>query len=372
LKDVFAVQEDVARAIAASLQVPLGLKNGENLIRNRTISPEAYQQYLRARALIQSRGFGNSVAAAIDILQQIVVREPDYAPAWALLAQAYSLAAINNPATPSISVQQLHRATDENSARAEKAARQAIELDPRNAEPYIALARIHYMQGRLLEMDEADAKALSLDPLNSELLHAYSHALALVGRFDDAIAMRRQISEIDPLVPIFNAITARMLWSVGENQKALAAAEALPSGYSGRGLTLAIVYAGMGRYKDAADAAATTPREAYPPNVVDAAVRLLRGAPGRAPRENFPELGVFSFAFAYAGDLERTLAQHEFLTAGNSDGERHEIWQPALRPLRNTPRFKALVRKMGLIEYWNARGWPNFCHPTTADDFACE
>ena len=39
--------------------------------------------------------------------------------------------------------------------------------------------------------------------------------------------------------------------------------------------------------------------------------------------------------------------------------------------LRKTERFKALVRKAGYVDYWHVRGWPDFCHSTTADDFVC-
>src|SRR5258705_6383700 len=56
LTDIFSVQEDIARAITTSLRMPLGLKPGENLVNNRSIDSESYQQYLRASALILSRG----------------------------------------------------------------------------------------------------------------------------------------------------------------------------------------------------------------------------------------------------------------------------------------------------------------------------
>src|SRR5207302_3466335 len=55
LTDIFAIQEDIARALAASLRMPLGLKPGENLVSNRGIDPESYQQYLRAKALFRGR-----------------------------------------------------------------------------------------------------------------------------------------------------------------------------------------------------------------------------------------------------------------------------------------------------------------------------
>src|SRR5207302_2152745 len=55
LNDIFAVQEDIARAITASLRMPLGLKPGEQLVNSRNIDPESYDKFLRARGLIISR-----------------------------------------------------------------------------------------------------------------------------------------------------------------------------------------------------------------------------------------------------------------------------------------------------------------------------
>src|SRR5258707_1129792 len=93
LTDIFSVQEDIARAITTSLRMPLGLKPGENLVNNRSIDSESYQQYLRARALLRAR----SIPEAAAILEPLVLRDPGYAPAWALLAQAYSLGTNRDP-----------------------------------------------------------------------------------------------------------------------------------------------------------------------------------------------------------------------------------------------------------------------------------
>ena len=56
MTDVFAIQEDIATAIAGALRMPLGLKQGERLVSNRSIDPESYQQYLRAKAMVRARG----------------------------------------------------------------------------------------------------------------------------------------------------------------------------------------------------------------------------------------------------------------------------------------------------------------------------
>jgi adenylate cyclase len=89
LTDIFAVQEDIARAITASLRMPLGLKPGENLVNNRKIDPIPYTNYLRARALLEGREGAEAFSKAASLLQDVIARNPDYAPAWADLAHAY-------------------------------------------------------------------------------------------------------------------------------------------------------------------------------------------------------------------------------------------------------------------------------------------
>ncbi len=89
LTDIFAIQEEIATAIAGALRMPLGLVAGARLVSSRTIDTESYQQYLRAKPLVRAAAVG--VPQVIEILQPVVVRNPDYAPAWALLAEAYVL-----------------------------------------------------------------------------------------------------------------------------------------------------------------------------------------------------------------------------------------------------------------------------------------
>ena len=70
LTDIFAIQEDIARAITTSLRMPLGLKPGENLVNNRAKNPASYEDYLRAKALVRARN-ARSVAEAVKLLEQV-------------------------------------------------------------------------------------------------------------------------------------------------------------------------------------------------------------------------------------------------------------------------------------------------------------
>jgi hypothetical protein len=86
-------------------------------------------------------------------------------------------------------------------------------------------------------------------------------------------------------------------------------------------------------------------------------------------------LGTLGFVYLYAGDPIRVLEPYEgwakagFFASGGTDNAL--LWHPSYSPLRRTERFRAFVRATGYVEYWRAKGWPEFCHPTTGDDFIC-
>src|SRR4030095_4318409 len=84
LTGVFAIQEEIARAIAAALKMPLALQQGELLVANRNIDPRSYEEYLRAAQMVRSRA-PDQLTEAAKRLEQVLARNPNYAPGWALL-----------------------------------------------------------------------------------------------------------------------------------------------------------------------------------------------------------------------------------------------------------------------------------------------
>jgi adenylate cyclase len=373
LKGIFALQEDIATAIAAALRVPLGLRPGEMLVSNRDIDPESYQDYLRAKALFQSRYLGTKSEAASALLEQVVVRHPNYAPAWALLAYVYMLSPPHNEVLSTGSVAEQRVLIGDLSYKAEAAARRAIALDSHNADAFAALAFVQQERGNMLDAEQSFKQSVSLDPENPETLHQYSVFLAATGQLKQAIAMTEQVEALEPFIPAFNQTIVQCLEASGANAKALAVAQTLPSNFGARASMIASIYAAMGQYKEAANATLNAPRERLLPNTIENAAQLLSTAPNRAPPRDVPYLAEFSFVFLYAGLPERALefAEHSL------DIGRHMItanilfWQPAYASARKTERFKTLVRKLDLVEYWRARGWPEFCHPVGVDDFVC-
>jgi TolB-like protein/DNA-binding SARP family transcriptional activator len=366
LTDIFAVQEDIARAITASLRMPLGLKPGENLVNNRSIDPESYQQFLRARALIgrtQSRP-----TEAIQLLEHVLARNPDYAPAWERLAYAYVLMPTFGPAIAS--VDEARRVIDGYISKVEAAAKRAIELDPNLAAGYSSLGFAMLQRGDILMASDLEAKAFALDPNDPSSLHSHSIILAILGQVKQANAMRQQLRALDPFVPLYNRWSALYLWVDGQNDAAISILNDIPSNPPG---PLAMIYAWMARYAEAADLLENAPA----PFAKDAA-RVLRTAPAKAAEpQSLPQLGGvngLNWVYLYVGAPERALeplASNISITRA-SPAAIPFMWHASWAPVRKTERFKAYVRSLGLVDYWHAKGWPEFCHPTSRDDFACD
>jgi TolB-like protein/tetratricopeptide (TPR) repeat protein len=375
LVDIFAIQEDIARTVVASLRMPLGLKSGENLVNNRKIDPDAYQQYLRAKALVgagvgQGGGGRRRLNDATALVEGVVRGNPEFAPGWGLLAQVYIQAPNASPEYFSGSVEELRRVVNEFFPKAESAARRAIQLDPSLPQGYVQLSRVQSFGGNKVQALDLYAKALALDPADGDSLNYVSLGLLSVGRFKESLAMRKQLRELEPLVPVYETNSAMILWVNGQDEQAIAAykEQDFPLG-------LAWIYASEGRYSEAADEILKLPAGGYPKGSVETAARLMRTAPAKtASLESLPSLGALDFVYLYVGAPERVLDWHESRVEAHlwTSNTYAQLWHPAYAPVRRTERFKALMRKSGIADYWRAEGWPPFCHPTSGEDFACE
>jgi hypothetical protein len=84
-------------------------------------------------------------------------------------------------------------------------------------------------------------------------------------------------------------------------------------------------------------------------------------------------LGALDFIYLFVGMPDRVLEFYERnVEAGYvTNNTSMFLWHPSYAPARKIERFKTLMRKSGFVEYWRAKGWPEFCHPTTGDDFEC-
>lgn len=373
LTDVFEVQEEIARAVTSSLQVPLGLRGDERLVADPGITPDDYSQFLRASRLFHSRGL-ESIKQAVELLLEIVSRNQGFARAWALLAQAYSFVPNFEPAWLSADFEQLAPIVADTMPKAEMAARRALDLDPNLAAGHYALALALELQGQLIEADQHYQQAFALAPDDPDVLHLYSRFLASVGRLEDALALRQRLLVVDPLVPIYRAMTAWVLWLNGRDGEATEMGENLQPLL--RSYTLSPIVASQGRYDYAAEVIESAPAGMYLPGTVEDATRLLRSAPIEIPSpESLPRLGLLEFVSLYIGAPLRALDPfEESVRIGYSVSIFNALlWHSSYAEVRRTERFKMFLHDAGVVEYWDENGWPEeFCSRVTSEDFVCE
>jgi len=199
--------------------------------------------------------------------------------------------------------------------------------------------------------------------------------LAAVGRLKEALTVKQQVRTLEPFVPAFTATVADLFWLNGQNDEAVALLKSMPQGSTVAAQNLARIYASMGRYSEAAESLNSVSDAAYSPGTVAEAARLMRTAPATTPSpQSVRRLGTLSFVFLHVGAPERALEPNEARAEGGFAVaiQIGHLWHPSYAPMRKTERFKAFVRKVGLVDYWRARGWPEFCKPVGADDFVCE
>lgn len=385
LKSVFAIQDEISQAIAGALQVPLGLNANESLVVSRAVDPEGYQQYLTAKAIIRARGrVGNDLMSAVRRLEQVVDRNPNYAPAWAALSLAYNFVPQEDESYISGQGGGMRRLAGIYIPKGEAAARRATELDPSSADAHAVLGVNIRVSGKRVESEEEIKRALALDPMNPDALHFFSQSLASAGKTREALPIRQQLQALEPFVPIYNLSTARILLADRQYEAALAVFKALPDQDRARSWGMAQAYAALGRYSEAADAILTTPAGISALTNAEMAAQLLRKAPAPVPSQDLPDIGGRDygsssgpgFVYLYVGATDKYIASWlaNFETALDA-GYLQTLetgWYPWAASVRKTERFKAIVRKMGLVDYWRARGWPDHCRPVGADDFECE
>jgi TolB-like protein len=223
LDDVFAIQTEIARAIAAELRVSLGLDEAEKLV-SPTANLEAYDLYLAGRARVKERG--ESLVDAVRLFEEAIGSDSTWAPAWAGLAEALELiswyeAAWEEPPTDQGEQEAIR---DVYWDRAERAARRALELDPDNASAHVALGSVLRNRGQWQASEAAYLEALANDPDNAEAYQQYAELLASVGRETESVRVARRAAALDR-VPIRLAMLAFALLKAGHDDEALEVVE---------------------------------------------------------------------------------------------------------------------------------------------------
>jgi len=351
LTDIFSVESEVAKAIADTLKAKLTGAEEQLIAARPTSDLTAYELYLKGRVLWGKRG-GDNIRQAIAFYEQAILRDPNYAPAYGGLAEAYVILPIYTDAP-----------AREAYAKAKAAALKALQLDDKLAEAHNALAMVLFLYLDIAGSIPEFQRAIALNPNYATAHHWYGfNPLATLGRFDEAIAESKRAVELDPLSPVINSDLGSNLMVARRYDEAIVQLRktleidptfSLAHGALGEALQFKGDFPGaIAEYTKAQELGAG------PSNRVlmaaakaqsgdkDAAVRMLaeleeasrnREVPGAQRAVLYTSLGNRTEAIRC---LEQSVADHD-----SQDVAWIKVY-PKWDPLRGDPRFEALVQKV--------------------------
>ena len=351
LTDIFAVESDIARTIADTLQAKLTGSEKTAIAKRPTVNNEAYELYLKGRYFWNKRT-GPDLRKAIDYFNQAIEKDPKYALAYAGLADSYQLLSNYGAGTP-----------QESYPPAKAAAQKALEIDNTLAEAHTSLGDILYSY----DLDFAGStkefeRAIALDPNYATAHHWYGFGPPLcLGEFDRAIAEGKRAQELDPLSLIINAdlgytfmLARRYDEAIAQLRKTLEIDSRFYAAHEDLGEALQLkgqLREALAEYKKAAELdddpfVLGLVAQAYAKlGERDKAVRLLAQLQQLAAHRY---VSAYSFALVYLG-LGHKDEELRWLQKSYQDraGEIPLIKvDPFLDPLRGDPRFEALVQKV--------------------------
>jgi TolB-like protein len=346
LTDVFAIQDEISRAVVNSLR--LNLKVGR---RRYEASVEAYDLYLRARALGVLLPNGNKI---VDLYEQAIAKDASFAPAYAALAAVY----VYRTGEDRIDWTGPSRA--EEMSRMHVIIDRAVQLDPLLAEAHEALGSVQARDAQWEQAEKSFRRAIELDPNSSSVrLHFAQNLLLPLGRIEEALEQTRIAGKTDPLSPDVRTNMAYTLISAGRFDEASAECKKPCKGIFTSQERIDLL---QGRINQ------TIP-------ILEAQVyERRRTRPDLARRDNVAE--QLGYAYALAGrrdDAERIIASAPlfieqakiFVALGDKDRAfealdraipmgpvriGRDLTLPELAPLRGDPRLKGLRQKLGLPE----------------------
>jgi len=349
LGEVFAVEDDIARAVVTGLRVKLlpAARSGATAVR--TANPEAHAEFLRGK-YFHRRTTEREFRLAIAAFERAIALDPGYAPAWAWLSFAqFQLPQVTNSL-----------ADDEEAAwyaKAQASAERAIALAPDLADGYAARANLRTVVGYDWAGAGADVeRALALAPTDTGARHMKAVLLAVQGRLEEAIAISKDVLREDPLFTNAAANLAGYYDALGRfhlAREVLTRVIEVAPEHAHALRYLAFTEILDGRPLVALEVSRRCPVE-WTRDVIEALAnqdlgrkRMSDEALARIRR--VPGLGYQMVqVHAWRGEadeafewLERSLAQHD-------SGLRGVKFDPFLRKIRGDPRFPAFLKKLNL------------------------
>jgi adenylate cyclase len=347
LDDIFVVQDDIAGEVVKALK--LTLLGTALTARSKPQDSQAYNLALQGRFFLDRRG-QKDLERAVDYFRRSRERDPDYAPAWAGLSQAYARQA-NSGFLPAA----------DGYRQAREAAEKALALDPELVDAHLAMGSIHQTYDR--DWAAADAsvrRALELEPGSAEALRLASTQAVTLGRWSEAIELATKAIERDPLRPnSYNNLGLALLAVNRDTEAEAAFRKALELNPDG-----AIRHYEIGRallLQGKADAALREMQQETDEGWRLSGLPLVFHALGRrsesdaalaALKDKYAGDSAYQIAEVHAFRGEADLAFEWLERAYNQrDGGVSEIKGDRLmRGLVGDPRYKAFLRKLKLPE----------------------
>jgi len=351
--DVLTLQNRVSSAIVDQIRINLTPEDKERLAKNPSVSPEAYEEYLKGRYYWNKRS-GEGFAKAIKYFENATHRDPQYALAYAGLADCYGI--IGATIYGSIPAA-------EAAPKAKAAAIRALEIDPSLAEAQISLATAKFNY----DWDWAGAaegfrRAIQLDPSYATAYQRYSLYSIAMGRFDNSLEQIKKARDLEPLSISINASFGWRLYLARDYDRSIAQLRdtlEMDPAYEWAHLTLGQAYEQKGQYDlaleelhRALDISHSSPlmvsalAHAYAlSGNYSEALKLLAQLDALAKKQY---VSPFYVAIVYLG-LGKNDAAMNWLQKAYDDRSNGLVFlkvEPELDPLRSDRRFISLLRKL--------------------------
>jgi TolB-like protein/Tfp pilus assembly protein PilF len=350
LTDIFAVESDIAKTIAETLQAKITGSEKNSIAKAPTANPEAYELYLKGRFFWNKRS-GVDLRKAIEFFNQAIGKDPNYALAYAGLADSYLLLPNYGGA-----------ATADVVPPARAAVAKALELDDSLAEAQASLGLLDTLDLRLERAITHMERAVQLKPNYATGHHWLGLAHLALGHFDQAIAEGKRAAELDPLSVIINADLA---WTYASAHRLdEAEAQARKTLEIDPRFFLAHYYlGGVRQAKGQLPEAISEFRQAFDLNGDFYSLAMLGQAYARAGNKAEAQkilarlneeaksrhVAPYAWALLYLGLGDKNRALDELETAYQR-GDTNYLFvlkvDPSFDDLRGQPRFEALVQKV--------------------------
>lgn len=351
LKDILAVQDEIACSVAAGLKVRLCGETG--ITKRYTSNVEAYQAYLKGRYDWNKRT-PEGIKQSIENFERAIAADPNYALAYAGLADSYIQGIWHVPFD-----------AREALPKAKAAALQAVKIDEQLADSHTALANIYQMEWQWTEAEKEIERAIALNPGLARAYHVQAFQLDMTGHSEKAVAAIKQAQMLDPLNMVIGADMPFILWRAGHVDEALAQAlkvVEIDLNFAFGHKKLFELYLGLGKEKEAAEELLKSMELDGKSPVIMAAYRKayekkgLQGILQKDLQELFQQQAQsgydspVGFAARYALLEQKELAFQYLEKAYRQHHSELGIIKNyiAFYPLHSDPRFQNLLRRIGL------------------------